>query len=158
MAVGFAAAVFAFAGTARAVDNPASCTNDIDCIATPNCGGDLCDWDNGLKCGAVTAANKGWCMADTDCKCHAQGATCDMTIHHCTKVTSSTGSAGTTGSAGSGSGGSGSAGTTGTAGSGTTSSGSSGGCSVATSTSGGLGALVGLALVAGRIVRRRRRA
>ena len=35
--------VSAGAGAARAAANPASCTNDIDCVATPTCGGEVCD-------------------------------------------------------------------------------------------------------------------
>ena len=32
------------AGTAAAQSNPATCVNDDDCVATPACGGDVCDW------------------------------------------------------------------------------------------------------------------
>ena len=32
------------AGTAAAQTNPATCMNDDDCVATPACGGDVCDW------------------------------------------------------------------------------------------------------------------
>ncbi|HVR01930.1 MAG TPA: MYXO-CTERM sorting domain-containing protein [Polyangia bacterium] len=106
-----------------------------------------------MMCKPAGGANKGWCTTDTDCKCHAMGATCSA--NYCTFTTPP--ASGSAGAAGSGAGGS-----TGTAGSGTDGgtmpASSSSGCSVASSTSGGFGALVGLALVAGRLVRRRRRA
>lgn len=164
---GIVAGFVTFAGPAQAVDNPASCTNDVDCIADPACGGSLCDWDSGLICKPSGTPNKGWCMADTDCKCHSTGATCDLTIHHCSKTTASAGTAGASGGTAGASGGTAGAGTAGASGGTAGTSGSagaapapsSGGCSVASSaTSGGLAALVGLALVAGRLVRRRRRA
>ncbi len=34
------------AGTAVAQSNPATCVNDDDCVATPACGGDVCDWSD----------------------------------------------------------------------------------------------------------------
>ena len=54
------------AGTAAAQTNPATCTNDIDCVATPTCGGDVCDWSNVSNhvCKAAGSAAKGsdgWC-------------------------------------------------------------------------------------------------
>ena len=71
-----------------------------------------------------------------------------------TTGTAGTGGAGTTGAAGTGAAGTtGSAGTTGASG---TSGGGGGGCSVSASTSGGLGALFGLALVVAGVARRRR--
>jgi hypothetical protein len=54
------------AGTAVAQSNPAGCTNDIDCVATPQCGGDICDWNNQaspMKCraaGSYPAGMDGW--------------------------------------------------------------------------------------------------
>jgi hypothetical protein len=173
MLAGIVAGVVAAAGPARAADNPTSCTNDVDCIANPACGGDTCDWDHGQKCMPASASNKGWCGKDSDCKCMGKGATCN--IPYCTITTPPTGTGGSSGSAGT-AGTTGAAGTTGTAGSAgtagttgaagastgtagkTTTSGGGGGCSIASSTSGGFAALVGLALVAGRLVRRRRRA
>src|SRR6185295_15559791 len=147
------------AGSARAVDNPASCTNDIDCVATPACGGDLCDWDQGLHCKPAGGLNKGWCMTDTDCKCKAAGAHCTAEFHCTITQAASAGAAGTgggaagtgsaTGAAGTGSG-TGAAGTGGGGGGG-------GGCSIAASSAGGLGALLGLAIFAGGLARRRRR-
>jgi MYXO-CTERM domain-containing protein len=173
----------ASAGVARAAANPTMCANDIDCIATPSCGGDVCDYGAGETCqpaGGASKGHDGWCdptHGDDDCKCKALGAKCVGVYCTFTKPsdapsggagTTGTAGAGTTGAAGAGTAGTpGTAGTTGTAGASTTgaagtgasSSSSSGGCSVtSTSTSGGLAALVGLALVAGRIVRRRRRA
>ena len=58
-----------------------SCVNDIDCTANPACGGDVCDWvvTPLMTCkpaGGQTTGHDGWCMVDSDCKCHAQGATC----------------------------------------------------------------------------------
>ena len=50
------------AGTAVAQSNPATCVNDDDCIATPACGGDVCDWatEPGLmQCKPAGAAAKG---------------------------------------------------------------------------------------------------
>ena len=70
------------AGTASAQSNPATCVNDIDCIATPQCGGDICDWSNiaaGMHCkpaGSQPKGQDGWCTTDADCKCKDMGATC----------------------------------------------------------------------------------
>jgi len=53
------------AGPASAQTNPATCTNDIDCVATPQCGGDICDWNSTtapMKCrpaGSYAAGNDG---------------------------------------------------------------------------------------------------
>jgi MYXO-CTERM domain-containing protein len=148
------------------------CTNDIDCGATPACGGKTCDWDQNMKCMPAGGANKGWCTVDSDCKCAGMGAKCDGV--YCTFTTpKATGAAGTgaTGAAGTGAAGSatgaagsatgaagsttGAAGATGAAGTGS-GGGGGGGCSVGAS-SGGLGALLGLALVVGGLARRRRR-
>src|SRR5678816_2714452 len=94
------------AGSARAVDNPASCTNDIDCVATPECGGDICPWvgPNPRTCqpaGTGTKGHEGWCTADTDCKCHSLGATCVSFNCTFTKPSDAPG-AGTGGATGSG--------------------------------------------------------
>jgi len=68
------------AGAAAAQSNPTTCTNDDDCIATPECGGDVCEWSaTGMKCKPAGGAAKGadgWCTTDDDCKCKAMGATC----------------------------------------------------------------------------------
>lgn len=127
---------------AEAVD----CTNDIDC-PDKACGGQVCSWP-AKACQAPNTATatqtNGWCMADTDCKCMSQGATCVSFM--CTLVTppgGSAGSSGSTGGASAGTGGSASVGTggaspstggattAGTGGAGTGASGSSGGCSIA---------------------------
>ena len=160
--------VVAAAGAARAATDPTTCTNDIDCVATPQCGGEVCDFLNTMKCVAAKGGSMdGWCTVDTDCKCNKQyGATCSGGF--CTTtLPPASGAGGTTGAAGAGTSdagaaGSGTAGTgaagTGAAGSGSTKSSSSGGCSVGGSSSGGLVALVGLALVVSGLARRRRRA
>ena len=66
------------AGTAAAQSNPASCTNDVDCVATPACGGDVCDWSTApmMKCkpaGVKPAGMDGWCTTDDSCKCKGLG-------------------------------------------------------------------------------------
>jgi hypothetical protein len=160
------AAVMTVAGSglAGAAPNPTSCDNDIDCVANPACGGDVCNWP-AHKCEAAGSQPDadGWCSADSDCKCKGMGATCKDFF--CTFTKPPTGGAGTGGGAGTtGAAGTGSAGTGGGAGTGGSSSSSSGGCSVAPSSTSGLGAgvgvgvFVGLGLVVGRLVRRRRRA
>jgi hypothetical protein len=65
--------------------NPSACINDIDCVATPNCGGDICDWLAGMKCqpaGHSPKGQDGWCATDADCKCKGQGARC--VVPYCT--------------------------------------------------------------------------
>jgi MYXO-CTERM domain-containing protein len=147
----------------------AACTNDIDCPGTA-CGSDTCDWDKNMTCQPAGGTNKGWCAHDTDCKCMGMGATC--VVPYCTFTTPKSGSggagggaggaagagtAGTTGSGGhAGTTGAAGTGTTGTAGTGTTTGGGGGGCAIAGSGSSGL-ALLGLALFAGGLARRRRR-
>ena len=70
------------AGTAMAQSNPTSCVNDDDCIATPACGGDVCDWATSpgqMTCkpaGAYAKGTDGWCTTTDDCKCKGMGATC----------------------------------------------------------------------------------
>ena len=81
-------AVFACLLTARTAAAQA-CTNDIDCTANPACGGDVCDWVVAplMTCkpaGGQAVGHDGWCMTDTDCKCHALGATCNTAIFSCT--------------------------------------------------------------------------
>jgi MYXO-CTERM domain-containing protein len=148
-----------------------SCVNDKDCTATPQCGGEVCDWNRApnMTCkaaGGDAQGSDGWCTVDTDCKCYADGARCVGS--YCTFTKPPTGGGGTTGSAGTtGSGGStgaagttgsagstGTAGTTGSAGSGTNDSG--GGCRVAESPATG-GALAGVALGLTLAFARRRR-
>jgi uncharacterized membrane protein YgcG len=126
---------------AIAANNPMNCTNDIDCVATPECGGDVCTYtpSGSMTCtpaGTGPKGSDGWCTVDTDCKCYAQGARCN--IVYCTFTTPSNptdggaGGTGNRGEAGAG-GGAGSAGhegnTGGASGTGTGSGG--GGCDVA---------------------------
>jgi hypothetical protein len=135
------------AGTAAAQTNPATCMNDIDCVATPSCGGDICDWtQTPMKCapaGKGTKGMEGWCTLDTDCKCHDMGATC--VAAYCTFTRpcdapdagpcTSTGTGGSGGSSGGGGGG--------------------GGCSIAaTAPAGASGLLLALGML---VVSRRRR-
>jgi len=125
---------------------PMHCTNDIDCTGNAACGGDICDWAdtvNPMTCkaaGTHPAGMDGWCMADTDCKCHGIGATCGANFS-CTFTRPCEADGGTcTGGGTDGGGGGG---------------GGGGGCTVAGSTAGfGWGALLA---VAGLIVSRRRR-
>jgi hypothetical protein len=60
--------------------NPTSCVNDIDCVATPACGGEVCSYYSGAPscqpAGQQPTGTDGWCTTDTDCKCFAQGAKC----------------------------------------------------------------------------------
>ena len=61
--------------------NPTSCLNDIDCVATPGCGGDVCDYDTGfphcVPAGTAPRGTDGWCTKDADCKCASAGARCN---------------------------------------------------------------------------------
>lgn len=149
---------------ARTASAATSCTNDIDCKGNPACGGDVCDWITaGMTCvpaGTAAAGEDGWCMADTDCKCKAQGATCNAS-YHCTitkpsvaatgGASGSTGGASGTGGAAAGTGGA----STGNDGGTKPASGDSGGCSVGgAASSTGLGAMLGLAAL---LISRRRR-
>jgi len=166
MLAGIMLGVVTVASAARA-----ACVNDDDC---PNaaCGGDVCDYSTQppqcKPAGTAAKGSDGWCTTNANCKCKALGATCAAV--YCTFTKPSDAPAGTTGAAGSSTGAAGSStgaagsstgaagSSTGGAGTGSTGSGSSGGCSVSGSTSGGFAALAGLALVAGRLLRRRRRA
>ena len=144
------------AGTAAAQSNPTSCVNDIDCVATPACGGDVCDWNNsaaGMKCkaaGSYPALMDGWCTTTDDCKCKDMGATCDTANLRCTFTRacdapgaggcSSTGTAGN-GGGGSGGGAGGGAGSSGSAGTSGGGGGDGGGCSISGGETAGLSAL-----------------
>jgi len=121
------------AGTAAAQTNPATCVNDDDCVATPQCGGDICDWSvlGQMKCKAAGISAKGtegWCTTTDDCKCKDMGATC--VAAYCTFTRPCDAPGGTGCATGGTSGGTGTGGSTGTAG---TSGGDSGGCSIAAS-------------------------
>ncbi|HEY4185562.1 MAG TPA: hypothetical protein VGP07_10860 [Polyangia bacterium] len=156
-------------GQARAASNPASCENDIDCVATPECGGDVCTYTatGSPACtpaGTGASGQDGWCMSDTDCKCYAQGARCNVVYCTFTKPSASSpdGGAGAAGRGGIG-GEAGHAGASGAgggqAGEGGASANSGGGCSAA---GGPLGnrwstvALLGLCAGFWRVRRRRR--
>ena len=125
------------AGTAAAQSNPSTCVNDDDCVATPQCGGDVCDWNDataGMKCkpaGAYPKLMDGWCTTTDDCKCKDMGATCDGATLRCTftRPCDAPGGAGCATGGSSGTGGSGATGTGGTSG-GTGGTSDSGGCSV----------------------------
>jgi hypothetical protein len=112
-----------------------ACTNDIDCKTGPTCGGEICDWGAGMKCQPATAANPGtdgWCTVDTDCKCKAQGASCQNSQCSFTVAAAgASGSGGSTGSAGSSAAGSATAGSSAAGSSTSDSSSGSSGCSVA---------------------------
>ncbi len=64
--------IAAVSSVARAATNPTQCKNDIDCIATPSCGGDVCDYTTDPPtCQPPNASNQGsdgWCTHDSDCK------------------------------------------------------------------------------------------
>jgi len=151
------------AGTASAQSNPATCVNDIDCIATPQCGGDICDWSNiaaGMHCkpaGSQPKGQDGWCTTDADCKCKDMGATCVAAFCTFTRACDAPNAGGcaaggSTGTGGSGSGGSSGTGTAGTSGGG----GGGGGCSIgATAPTASSVLLVALSLLF--VSRRRRR-
>src|SRR5437763_16685829 len=68
------------ARSAGAATNPTTCVNDIDCVATPQCGGDVCDYTVQppvcKPAGSQPKGSDGWCTTDDQCKCQAQGATC----------------------------------------------------------------------------------
>jgi MYXO-CTERM domain-containing protein len=147
------------AGGGDAVAKPASCVNDSDCIATPECGGDVCD-STVMECKPASIdSSDGRCTQDSNCKCAAVGAKCGET--HCTFTTLSDAPAAIASrSAAVGSAtypGTGAAGSSGTAGSGTTTSYGSGGCSIVTSTPTSSAAMAGLGMLVALIIRRSRR-
>ena len=139
------------AGTAAAQTNPATCVNDDDCVATPACGGDVCDWSvaGQMTCKAAGMHPKGqdgWCTTTDDCKCKDMGATCVLAYCSFTRPCDAPGAAGC--ATGGTSGGTGTAGTGGST--------DSGGCSIAaTAPTAGSALLVAIGLLA--FARRRRR-
>jgi MYXO-CTERM domain-containing protein len=160
---------------AFAAPNPATCKNDIDCVATPECGGDVCDYFSGMVCkpaGSRAKGTDGWCditHGDDDCKCKAQGAKCMGVYCTFTKASDAPAGGGTGGSSGGsdggssdgGSGGSGGKSGTGGSGSGTdggksSGGGGGGGCSLAGGAP-GVGGLLGSIGLLALAVRRRRR-
>jgi hypothetical protein len=155
------------AGTAVAQSNPATCANDDDCIATPACGGDVCDWatEPGLmKCkaaGSYPKGEDGWCTTTDDCKCKGMGATCMNFFCTFTRPCDAPGAAGcgtggTGGTGGSGGSGTGAAGSTGMAGTSGGGGSDGGGCAVgATAPIGASTLLVAFGLLV--FSRRRRR-
>jgi MYXO-CTERM domain-containing protein len=136
-------------GRAAAASNPSSCLNDVDCVATPQCGGDVCDYNHAptMTCKAAGTDPKGadgWCTVDTDCKCYALGARCVGAVYCSFTLPSQAPDAGATGTGGT---------------TGTTGGGGGGGCSVAGAghpSALALGALGLIALVARRRTRARR--
>jgi MYXO-CTERM domain-containing protein len=121
------------AGTAAAQANPANCTNDIQCVATPTCGGEVCDWSDVSNhvCKAAGSAAKGsdgWCTTTDDCKCKDLGATCVGVYCSFTRPCDAPDAGGCP--------------TGGTAGTSGTSGGDGGGCSVATGPTGGMATLL----------------
>jgi MYXO-CTERM domain-containing protein len=104
-----------------------ACYNDIDCPGTA-CGDAVCNWTKTAKmpvgekvfgcnpAGSQTPVGRdGWCTTDADCKCKAEGATCQLDTPakqpYCT-FTKPPGA----GTGGTGAGGTGTAGTATTAG------------------------------------------
>jgi len=141
------------AGTAAAQSNPASCQNDDDCVATPQCGGDVCEWPAQVckPAGSAAKGADGWCTDSSDCKCAGMGATCVGAYCSFTRACDAPGGTGcATGGTG---GGGGSTGTAGTSGGGSS---DGGGCSVgATAPAAGSALIVALGLLG--FSRRRRR-
>ena len=149
------------AGTASAQSNPATCVNDIDCIATPQCGGDICDWSNiaaGMHCkpaGSQPKGQDGWCTTDADCKCKDMGATCVAAFCTFTRPCDAPRAGGCAAGGSTGTGGSGGSSATGTAGT-SGGGGGGGGCSIgATAPTASSVLLVALSLLF--VSRRRRR-
>ena len=149
------------AGTASAQSNPATCVNDIDCIATPQCGGDICDWSNiaaGMHCkpaGSQPKGQDGWCTTDADCKCKDMGATCVAAFCTFTRPCDAPSAGGCAAGGSTGTGGSGGSSATGTAGT-SGGGGGGGGCSIgATAPTASSVLLVALSLLF--VSRRRRR-
>jgi hypothetical protein len=108
-----------------------TCINDTDCPGT-ECGGQVCDWNlpvtvsgvhryTCVPAGTAKQGMDGWCTTVDNCKCKAQGATCNAPYCSFTLPSgsgsadaavsgSSSGSGSYTGASGSGSSGSGSSG------------------------------------------------
>jgi hypothetical protein len=136
----FGLGIILLVGTgARAAMDPANCVNDIDCVATPQCGGEVCPYTgpHPFTCqpaGTGPTGMDGWCSADTDCKCHSLGATCANS--YCTFTKPPTGGGGSNGGLGAagGAGETGSAGKSGAGGS--PGNGATSGSNATTSTSG----------------------
>lgn len=174
-------AVVAGVGLFAARDAAAQCTNDDDCPDSA-CGGQICDWNSTPhKCiaagtGSGGKGKEGWCTGPgaDNCKCKAQGATCEIVYCSFTKASdapgggtggaAATGGASGTGGASTGTGGA-STGTggasTGTGGASTADAGTKpkddgGGCAVAGSaaTPSFLGIVLALGIAIG--VRRKR--
>jgi MYXO-CTERM domain-containing protein len=93
-----------------------ACYNDIDCPGTA-CGDAVCNWtktakvpvgDKGFACnpaGSQTpVGHDGWCTTDADCKCKAEGATCQAStpskLPYCTFTKPMTAGTGGTGAGG----------------------------------------------------------
>jgi len=167
LAVAFAG-VLSLSADARAATNPKSCLNDIDCIATPECGGEVCPYDGAhpFTCQPAGTGKKGmdgWCTVDSDCKCASLGAKCIGGAYCSFTLAKDAPGAGTGGAAGTG-GGSGTGGSSATGGAGGASatggskendSSGGGGCSVA-GTAAAPGSAALLALL-GLLLRRDRR-
>ena len=168
------AGLFGLLVAGRAHAQTMSCNTDKDC-PNPACGGDVCiKSSGGSHCAAANTEgasgfSDGWCADadggaanDNNCKCKAQGATCEG--FYCSKTIPDDGGAGGTGGAagtgGSGTGGSGTgtggSGTGGSAKGGSSGGGGGGGCSVAGDPS-AFGAGGAALLLAAVLVPRRRR-
>jgi MYXO-CTERM domain-containing protein len=85
--------------------NPASCANDIDCTATPACGGDVCTYTatgspTCTPAGTGSKGSDGWCTVDSDCKCFAEGARCSGVFCTFTKAGDAPGAGGKGGGSG----------------------------------------------------------
>jgi hypothetical protein len=146
-------------GRAFAASNPATCMNDIDCVATPQCGGDVCNFNVTphvcAPAGGSAKGSDGWCSKDSDCKCMAESAKCN--IVYCSFTKASDAPAGTGGSsAGTGGSSAGTGGTSGGTDGGTSSSGSSG-CALAGGSPAALSLIAGLGLIGFAVRRRSRR-
>jgi hypothetical protein len=170
------AGLVALLAAGRAQAQTTTCQTDLDCPGT-GCGSQVCYKSSGgsmcVEPNTVGAsgAGDGWCASpdggapvDTNCKCHAQGATCDgfscsFTIPPDGGTTGTGGTGGTGGSGTGGTGGSAKGGSSGGAAAGTSGGSGSGGggCSVA-GTPSVFGSAAGLLLAAVSVRLRRRRA
>jgi streptogramin lyase len=72
-------------GAADPLTQGMACMVDTDCIGSGRaCGGDVCSWMmTPHVCVLAVTGDPGWCTANTSCWCGGQGATCNMTSHHC---------------------------------------------------------------------------